>query len=60
MLYEVITKYIGHKFEGHISGIIDRGIFVTLVDTHAEGMVSFDLFEESYQVDSGGLRNNFV
>ena len=53
---EYMQKFIGQQFEGHISGIIDRGIFVTLMTTHAEGMVSFDLFEESYMVDPGGLR----
>jgi ribonuclease R len=53
---EYMQKFIGQQFEGHISGIIDRGIFVVLTDTHAEGMVSFDLFDEPYQVDPGGLR----
>ncbi len=53
---EYMQKFIGQQFEGHISGIIDRGIFVTLVTTHAEGMVSFDLFEEYYSVDPSGLR----
>lgn len=53
---EYMQKFIGQQFEGHISGIIDRGIFVVLTDTHAEGMVSFDLFEEPYQVDPSGLR----
>ena len=53
---EYMQKFIGQQFEGHVSGIIDRGIFVTVVSTHAEGMVSFDLFEEFYTVDPGGLR----
>jgi ribonuclease R len=53
---EYMQKFIGQQFEGHISGIIDRGIFVTLVSTHAEGMVSFELFEEFYTLDPGGLK----
>jgi ribonuclease R len=51
-----MQKFIGQEFEGHISGIIDRGIFVTLLPTYAEGLVSFDRFDESYQVDSSGLK----
>lgn len=53
---EFMQRFVGHKFEGHISGIIDRGIFVILSTTHAEGMVSFDLFEEPYTIDESGLK----
>jgi ribonuclease R len=53
---EFMQRFIGQQFEGHISGIIDRGIFVTLSATHAEGLVSFDSFEEAFQVEPSGLR----
>ncbi len=53
---EHMQRYIGQQFEGHISGIIERGIFVVLSGTHAEGMVGFDLLDEPFNVEAGGLR----
>jgi ribonuclease R len=53
---EYMQKFIGQQFEGRISGIIDRGIFVTVISTHAEGMVSFEVLDEYFTVDPGGLR----
>jgi ribonuclease R len=51
-----MQKFIGQQFEGRISGIIDRGIFVTVISTHAEGMVSFEVLDEYFTGDPGGLR----
>jgi ribonuclease R len=53
---EYMQKFIGQQFEGRISGIIDRGIFVTVISTHAEGMVSFEVLDEYFTVDPSGLR----
>jgi ribonuclease R len=37
----LISKHIGEVFEGRISGMIDKGMFVQLAHTHAEGLVDF-------------------
>ena len=38
---EYLKEKVGHEFEGVISGVIESGIFVELVDSRAEGMISF-------------------
>lgn len=45
---EYIMSHIGKEFDGIISGIIEKGIFVELKDSKAEGMISFDKFDQSY------------
>lgn len=52
---EFMTKRIGEVFTGRISGMIDRGFFVELVDNFCEGMVAFDSLAESYQLDESRL-----
>lgn len=52
---EFMTKRIGEVFTGVISGMIDKGIFVELVDNFCEGMVPFSTFPESYQLDESRL-----
>ena len=37
-----ISRYIGQEFDGVISGIIEKGIFVELSDSKVEGLVTFD------------------
>jgi ribonuclease R len=51
-----MENHIGEEFDGRISGIIDRGIFVELVDSKCEGMVGFDTMSESYDVSEGRLQ----
>ncbi|MEM9887052.1 MAG: ribonuclease R [Bacteroidota bacterium] len=52
---EFMKKRIGEVFEGQISGIIDRGIFVETLRSRCEGMISFDRIWESFEVDRGKL-----
>ncbi len=38
-IVEYMMNHIGEEFDGVISGVSDRGIYVELTETHAEGMV---------------------
>lgn len=53
---EYMEKHINKEFDGIISGIADRGIFVTLTETLAEGMVSFDSLGEPFRALNSKLR----
>ena len=53
---EFIEKHVGETFEGVISGIIDRGLFVELKHSKCEGMVSFDTIPESFDIAEGRLK----
>lgn len=53
---EFMEKHIGEVFDGFISGIIDRGIFVELKDSKCEGMVPFDRMSEPFDVSEGRLQ----
>ncbi len=52
---EYIKKHVGEVFDGLISGMIDRGVFVELIDSKCEGMVSFDRMPESFDIGEGRL-----
>jgi ribonuclease R len=52
---EYMANFIGEEFEGVISGIIDKGIFVELLATKCEGLVSFDKMQEAYVVAENRL-----
>lgn len=51
-----ISRFIGHEFDGVISGIIEKGIFVELVESKVEGMVTFDSMGDVFTVPSSRLR----
>jgi ribonuclease R len=53
---EYIEKHVGEIFEGQISGMMDRGIFIQLTDNMVEGMAPFSHFPEPYDVDDGRLK----
>jgi len=53
---EYVLDHIGEEFDGVISGMIDKGVFVELVDSKAEGLISFDKFDEPYDVADSSLR----
>lgn len=53
---ELMKTQIGKSFEGIISGFIDRGMFVELPGSKAEGLVEFKLLDDVYQVEEGNLR----
>jgi len=52
---EYMKDRVGEIFEGHISGFIDRGAFVELDESKAEGLVSFDHFDDSYSSTGSSL-----
>jgi len=52
---EYLKERIGKQFEGVISGVIERGIFVAITENQCEGLVRFDTIEEPIV-----LENRFV
>jgi ribonuclease R len=56
-LAEYMADKIGQEFEGVISGVSDRGIYVELNDIHAEGMIRIrDLGDDYYVYDEPRYR----
>lgn len=53
---EFMKKHVGESFTGIVSGIIERGFFVELPDSKAEGLVDFKYLDDSYEVADGNLR----
>lgn len=53
---ELLRRHIGEEFEGIISGMIDRGFFVELPGSKAEGLVEFKYLDDAYTVEEGNLR----
>ena len=53
---EFIEKHVGEEFDGIISGIIDRGIFVELIENKCEGMVSFATMSEPFDIEDSRLK----
>jgi ribonuclease R len=53
---EFIEKFIGNVFDGRISGMIDKGIFVELVDNKCEGLVPFSNMSEPYHIEESRLK----
>ena len=52
---EFMEKHVGEEFEGVISGIIERGFFVELKESKAEGMIGFDAFGDVFEFPNGRL-----
>ncbi len=53
---EYMSKHVGEDFLGYISGILDRGFFVALKETLAEGFIGFDTMNEPFEVAESRLR----
>jgi ribonuclease R len=53
---EFMQKHVGEVFDGYVSGIIERGIFIELAENKCEGMVGFDTMDEPFDVGDGRLR----
>lgn len=52
---EYIARRVGDELEGRVSGMIDKGIFVELVDSKAEGLIKFSEFDEPFVVADSRL-----
>ena len=46
----------GEVFEGYVSGMIDKGIFVQLSESKAEGLIKFDAFDEPYVIEDSRMK----
>lgn len=56
-LIEYMQDKIGLEFEGNISGLTERGMFVELADTHIEGMVALrDIHSDFYEFEAEKYR----
>lgn len=52
---EYLKPYENQVFEGEVSGLIDRGFFVSLLNGLGEGLVTFDQLEESFELHPTGF-----
>lgn len=53
---EFVSKHVGETFEGIVSGIVERGFFVELPGSKAEGLVEFKYLDDSYEVEESKLK----
>ena len=53
---EYFEKHIGETFDGFVNGIIDKGVFVSLSFSKAEGLITFDQFMEPFDVGPGRMK----
>ncbi|MEM1325106.1 MAG: ribonuclease R [Bacteroidota bacterium] len=52
---EFMKNHIGEVFEGRITGIVDRGLFVETLQARCEGLVLFEKLSERFEVGRGNL-----
>jgi len=45
---EYISEHIGEEFDGIVSGMIERGVFIELTASKAEGFITFDNFKGNF------------
>lgn len=50
---EFLQDRIGQEFIGTVSGMIEKGVFVELKESRAEGLIAFKEFDEHFVVDEG-------
>jgi ribonuclease R len=53
---EFIEQFIGNVFNGRISGMIDKGIFVELLGNKCEGLIPFSNFSEPFLVEESRMK----
>ncbi|MCC6459474.1 MAG: ribonuclease R [Saprospiraceae bacterium] len=53
---ELLRQHLGQEFEGYVSGMIERGFFVALPGSLAEGLVEFKYLDDTYVLAEGNLR----
>lgn len=47
---EFLQKRAGEEFDGYVTGMIERGIFVELENILCEGLISFDSMDDYYEM----------
>ena len=52
---EYMKTRLGEVFEGQVSGMLDRGIFVETMHAKCEGLITFDKMSESFELTNGRL-----
>jgi ribonuclease R len=52
---EFLENHVGEVFEGIITGMMERGVFVELLTTHCEGFLPFNRLAEPYEMDPSRL-----
>ncbi|MFM2394803.1 MAG: hypothetical protein RLZZ546_2785, partial [Bacteroidota bacterium] len=53
---EYMASKVGQEFMAQVTGMIERGIFVELPDSKAEGLIPFSSFGEHYILDENRMR----
>lgn len=53
---EYIEQFVGHVLPGVVNGLIDKGMFVALVESRAEGLVNFSTLDEPFEIMEGRLK----
>ena len=53
---EYISTHVGEVFTGVITGFIEKGMFVELLDTKVEGMVEFNTMGQYFILDENKMR----
>ncbi|MEM9822891.1 MAG: ribonuclease R [Bacteroidota bacterium] len=53
---EYVDQFVGQVMEGQVSGIIDRGIFIELIESKAEGLIGFDRLNDVFVIEEGRLK----
>ena len=56
MQAKFLSNRIGEEFQGFVSGMIDKGFFVQLIDNYCEGLLSFEYMAEPFQIDQSYLK----
>ena len=52
---EYMSKRIGQVFEGVISGMLDRGLFVEVKESKCEGLITFATMNEAFEIEGNRM-----
>lgn len=53
---EYMKEHEGEEFTGMVSGMIEKGIFVEVGETKAEGLIAFDKLDDSFLVKENRIK----